>query len=199
MKKKFLVTVSLTAAIILSIFASQFSAFSKECELIRKNTLRLHIIAASDTEEDQNLKLMVRDRILDEWGGIFLNSGSAEETIEIAKENIEGFLATANSVLEENGKSCKLSCEIVNMFFENRIYGDVTMPAGRYNAVRIIIGEGKGENWWCVLFPPLCISSCTEKIKDEDMLDPVRGDSKSLKAKLWVVEAFQYIKEKILG
>ena len=197
--KEFLFKSSLIFALIFSIFLSSFSAFARDCEEIRQNTLRLHVLAASDSEEDQNLKLMARDKILEESGELFLSAKSSEECKKIAEENMERFLSLARNVIEENGYDYKASGEVVEMFFSNRTYDDVTLPAGRYTALRIIIGEGKGKNWWCVLFPPLCIPSCTKTEESTELLSPVTGGDAEIQVKLWIVEVFERIKEIFIG
>lgn len=193
--KENLLKTSLCLSLLVSIFLSNFSAFARDCEEIRESTLRLHILASSDSEEDQRLKLLVRDEILKTTGELFLSSKDKNESIKKAQENMDSVLDVARSVLRENGCNYTVSGEIVEMFFENRSYGDITLPAGRYNALRIIIGEGKGKNWWCVLFPPLCIPSATKT--DSELLEPVRGEGRDIKVRLWIVEFIEEIKEKV--
>ncbi len=134
---------------LLAVTIDSFSAFQSE------DVLRLHILANSDREEDQLLKLAVRDRILSETGSLFLTAENAADARTAAVENREAVETAARTVLREQGSSAPVRAEVVRMFFDTRVYDGFTMPAGWYDAVRVIIGEGKGHNWWCVLYPPL--------------------------------------------
>ena len=151
---------------LLAVTIDSFSAFQKECAQIREDVLRLHILANSDREEDQLLKLAVRDRILSETGSLFLTAENAADARTAAVENREAVETAARTVLREQGSSAPVRAEVVRMFFDTRVYDGFTMPAGWYDAVRVIIGEGKGHNWWCVLYPPLCVSAA-EKLPEE--------------------------------
>jgi stage II sporulation protein R len=125
--------------------------------------LRLHIIANSDSEDDQRIKMDVRDAVLLATEKGIESCGSEEEAEEYISENLEIIVETANAVLEENGVDYRAHAEIGTYHFPDRTYQDVTYPEGDYRALRIILGEGEGKNWWCVMFPPLCISEITEE------------------------------------
>ena len=117
--------------------------------------VRLHILANSDSKEDQALKLKVRDEILGFADGRNADRASLAETV---KKNKKDFLKIARRTVRENGYDYKVTAETGVFDFPARMYGDSYFPQGRYNALRIIIGNGKGHNWWCVMYPPLCFT-----------------------------------------
>jgi stage II sporulation protein R len=129
---------------------------------IESNVLRLHIIANSDSEQDQSLKLMVRDGILSGYSEIFENSDGIDEIVKTAKEHLSEIEKTAEKIIRENGFFYDVSCEVVKMDFDKKDYENFTMPKGFYNALRIKIGSAEGKNWWCVMYPPLCVPATTE-------------------------------------
>lgn len=118
---------------------------------------RLHVIANSNTARDQEVKLMVRDALLAESFEGMEACHNKEEAHAYAQAHLEELTQTANRVLKEQGMPYRAQVLVGEADFPEKTYGDVTYPAGRYDALRVILGEGKGENWWCVLFPPLCI------------------------------------------
>jgi len=124
---------------------------------IYENTVRLHVLANSDSERDQALKLLVRDALLDTVND-FKASGKEEalEKIEEQKENLENI---AKTVIVNNGESYDVKIEIGREMYPTKHYEDFSLPAGEYTSVRVIIGKGEGQNWWCVLYPPLCTNS----------------------------------------
>lgn len=131
--------------------------FDNSCRELREGVLRLHIRANSDEADDQSVKLKVRDALLEAAGEMFSDDtelASAEHTAEI---NISELSAVANCVLIENGFDYNASVSIGDEYFENRKYKDFTLPAGSYRSLIVKLGEGKGENWWCVVFPAVCI------------------------------------------
>lgn len=124
---------------------------------VKTDTLRLHIIANSDSDFDQELKLRVRDRVLEYTGRLFAEASGKTEAEALAKYSANDIKAAAEEVIAESGANYSVSVEITNMWFETRSYDGFTLPAGDYDAVRIIIGAGEGHNWWCVMYPPLCL------------------------------------------
>ena len=155
------IDIALLIGFVIAIVAGNFSAFANNCDDIRSSVVRLHILANSDSEEDQQLKLMVRDRLLSSADEIFGNADS----IEIAEANVDANLRKIEEismeVIDENGSDYEVRAELTNMYFTTRVYDNITMPAGYYDALRITIGEAKGRNWWCVLYPPLCLPAAT--------------------------------------
>ena len=156
MKKIKLIEISLFAGLLIAIVFS-VTGFASTCEEIRGDVLRLHVIANSDSQEDQQLKLKVRDAVLKAGKNIFDGSvtrENAEEKIRAEEETLE---VVAKKVIEENGFNYDVEITVTEEYFNTRTYENVTLPAGKYMAVRVLIGESVGKNWWCVMFPPLCI------------------------------------------
>ena len=118
--------------------------------------IRFHIKANSDEKEDQALKLRIRDELLKEMGAKFEKSNSIEETREIVEDNIDNIKYITEAMIKEEGKDFPVDVSLENRNFPTRKYGDITFPSGEYETLQITIGEGKGKNWWCVMFPPLC-------------------------------------------
>lgn len=162
--RRIVLTVAL--AFLLGIFLDSFSVFHRECAQVRQEVLRLHVLANSDSPEDQALKLRVRDRILAETGDAFDRADSLSDARETAARSLSAVERAARAALDEAGSGEPVRAEVVRMFFDTRVYDGFTMPAGWYDALRVVIGEGKGHNWWCVLYPPLCISAA-EKLPEE--------------------------------
>jgi len=144
-----------------AVMLSSLTGFAAECDELRSEMLRLHILASSDSEEDQALKYELRDRILAESEALFSEKDYLEAR-EYAKEHLIELEAIACEVLRENGRSDNVDVSLVNMYFGTRIYDETLVAAGWYDAVRITIGEGNGQNWWCVMFPPMCLPAVAE-------------------------------------
>ncbi len=145
-----------------SVFCAGFCGFAEDCGHISDTVFRLHILANSDSEQDQALKLKVRDAVLAETAYLFEDCTSAEESAAMAEAHLDEIKSAAEQVLKENGSDCAVRCEVTEMDFDKRVYGNISMPAGRYSALRITIGEAAGKNWWCVMFPPLCLPAVTD-------------------------------------
>lgn len=152
---------SLLLGMAVSVFCAGFCGFSESYGDITDTVFRLHILANSDSEADQSLKLKVRDAVLEETAYIFEGKSSAEESAEAAESRLDEIKSTAERVIRENGYDYGVECEVTDMDFDTRVYDSITMPAGHYKALRITIGEAKGKNWWCVMFPPLCLPAVT--------------------------------------
>ena len=127
---------------------------------------RLHIIANSDSARDQEVKLKVRDEVLNKTGEGLAACESEKEAEKYVAAHIEEIVGCANDVLKENGMDYTAKAEVGVFEFPDRVYGDVTYPAGDYYALRLILGEGEGQNWWCVMFPPLCIVNVEEETEN---------------------------------
>lgn len=156
------------AVLALSVMLSSFLAYADNTkEDISETVLRLHVIANSDSAADQALKLKVRDRILAESGEIFKETQSRKEAVSKAKEYSSVITAAARDEILKNGCDYDVRIETGNFSFPQKRYGQIFLPAGNYDAVRVIIGSGEGENWWCVMFPPLCFTQGTVKLSEE--------------------------------
>ena len=166
-------TLTLIFALIFSMLFSSVNSFAQQCDTVREETFRLHIIANSDSEIDQANKLLVRDAVLAEYSEMLCGKTAEQAALfaDFLKAEIE---LTAEKTLLAAGCSGKVKAEVTDMYFDTRTYQDgVTLPAGNYTALRLIIGEGKGQNWWCVMYPPLCIPACmgeqAQKVTDDIM------------------------------
>ena len=150
------------AAFVLTVIYSMIP-FQAACGELSGDVLRLHILANSDSAEDQALKLRVRDRILKCSQSLFEQAQSKEEAAALAAAELHTLADAASAEIADNGYSYRVRAELVRMPFDTRHYEDYTLPSGTYDALRITIGEGKGHNWWCVMFPSICVSSsCAE-------------------------------------
>lgn len=123
---------------------------------IANSVFRLHVLANSDSKEDQDLKYKVRDNLLSYMNSICSNCKSKQEAIRLVEENKDTFKEIAVNTIQEQGYSYSVNINIGNFEFPTKNYGDISLPAGYYDALRVEIGEAKGQNWWCVMFPPLC-------------------------------------------
>lgn len=181
---------------------SYIAPFIETSENISDQVFRLHILANSDSAEDQQLKLKVRDEILKKGGKVFASSNSLEETIELCKNNIALFQQTAEQCLQDNGSDYDVKVYVDKEYFNTREYDEITLPSGIYNALKIEIGQGKGHNWWCVMFPAICLSSVTDdelnKYLSEDEQKLVNSDSK-YEVRFKIVEIYEKVKSKIIS
>lgn len=159
MKKNIILFGGLILAVIISNIGS-FISDGQALDELRGSVLRLHILAESDSEYDQNLKLKVRDRLLE--SDIFSGADSLKHAEKLAEEKIPEIIEIAEQTLRENGCDVPVTAELTDMDFDERVYGNITMPAGNYRALRIKIGTAQGHNWWCVMYPPLCIPAACE-------------------------------------
>lgn len=146
--------------LIITILASSlsgFSVFSTQCGDIRGRVLRLHILANSDSASDQQLKLNVRDRILGQSSDLFKEAKTKAQAEKNIRVKLPEVAKIAQNEITREGYRYKVSAKLVHMYFTTRAYGNIVLPAGDYDAVRVTIGAAKGHNWWCVLFPSLCV------------------------------------------
>lgn len=153
-----------------------------EYDDVKDVLIRFHVIANSDTEEDQNLKLKLRDKVIEYYYPLLNNSKSIEESRKIILDNKSKVEELARDFIKENGYSYSITSELSHENFPEKQYGNIVLPQGNYEAYRIIIGNGEGHNWWCVMFPPLCFIDVTKGEVEEDEskkeLDEVITESK---------------------
>lgn len=173
-------------------------------EDLQSNLVRLHIIANSDSNEDQAVKLKVRDVVLAETEKE-LEINTKEEIVK----NLDKFEKIANEVLAENGFPYTAHAVYGKFDFPKKEYKNITLPAGEYYGVRLILGEGEGHNWWCVMYPPLCVADDSsmemdgksqELLKqslDEETYEVVTGEKSDITVKFKAVELIQELKQKI--
>ncbi len=202
----------LIASVFLGLFISVAFAIStkvyadKIMSDLTSEVFRFHVIANSNSYLDQALKLKVRNSILDKYKYMLTSSDSKEETVTFFAEHIEDIEKTAAKVIAEEGYDYSVKAEIAKSIFPIKKYGDVTLPAGKYDCLKINIGKAQGHNWWCVMFPPLCyVDGTYEEIEekkyskcfDSETYDVILGNSKKakpqVKIKLKIVEMWQGI------
>lgn len=125
-------------------------------ENIYSSVVRLHVLPASDSAADQNGKIAVRDAILEKYGALFDSAASADEARALIAAHLDGIEQTANRTLKENGVAATAEATLCEEYFDARRYGEITLPAGYYTSLTVTVGEGEGQNWWCMLYPALC-------------------------------------------
>jgi stage II sporulation protein R len=136
---------------------------------LAKEVIRLHVLANSDEPHDQALKLKVRDGVLAAFKDELSESGSIEETRQFIGSHINEIAKVSEDIIKVNGYGYSVSASLSRDFFPTKTYGDITFLPGEYEALRIVIGEGSGQNWWCVMFPPLCFVDVTKgKVPEKD-------------------------------
>ena len=186
---------SLSMGLVLAVIFS-LVPFKAQCEDISNELFRLHILANSDSEEDQELKLMVRNKILEYTNTLYENSNSKSDTINITKKNLSNILSVAQNEVYKRGYNYTVTGEVTKMYFNTRTYGDATIPSGMYDALRIKIGKAEGHNWWCVMYPSFCIGEIIS-LKDTNLTEEEQNliyDNSEIKVKFKVVEWFEKIK-----
>lgn len=187
------ISVVISCVIILTCLVSM-SKFNVSCQKIRNDVLRLHVIANSDSEDDQSLKLKVRDRILSETGDLFLASTSYEEAVELTNKILPQIIGVAEDEIRLNGFDYTVRAKLDYIDFDTRHYDGYTLPAGEYLALNVTIGEGKGRNWWCVMFPSICLSpslDLDDKLSDDE-IDLIKG-YENYKVKFKLVEWYEKV------
>lgn len=189
--------------LLIYIFISAFSYANAVCVNISNNIFRLHVIANSDSDIDQNLKYIVRDKVLEYINIISSEVSSKEEIVSLVNNNLFNIQNIAQQAVYDNGFNYNVNIQIGNFAFPTKKYGDITLPPGYYDALRIEIGEAKGQNWWCVMFPPLCFVDITsgivpdeskefmkENLSDEEY-SLISENSNDIKIKFKLVEVLQ--------
>ena len=173
---------------------------------ISDSVFRLHIIANSDSKEDQDLKLLVRDNVLKYMKEISTDVSSKEEVISLMEDHLDDFKSIAISTIKENGFDYDVNLRIGKFDFPTKTYGDISLPSGMYDALRIEIGNASGQNWWCVMFPTLCFVDVSSGALDNDSkavlegslndegFDLVSENSSKSKFKFKLVEFFEDIR-----
>ena len=196
MKKTILrIEISVLIALVLCCVIN-VNAFSKQCDSIREKMLRMHVIANSDSVEDQELKLKVRDAVLKEGKELFDGSITSKDAEKILVPHIEELEKVALETIKKEGFDYKVKITVEEEYFKTRTYDNsVTLPAGYYTAVKVVIGEGQGQNWWCVMFPPMCLPAANAECELSDVLNDDETDivtnSEKYKFKFKIVEILE--------
>ena len=180
---------------------------------LSKNIVRLHVVANSDSKADQALKLKVRDGIIDFMKTKLADSKDINETRKIINANLKNIEKMSKDIIKKNKSNYSIKASLGNYDFPTKTYGDIALPAGEYQALRVVIGDGAGANWWCVLFPPLCFVDAThgaipDSVKQElksslteeqfDLITAVDNDDDiPIKIKFKLVEFFEGTKIKV--
>lgn len=200
-KRYFILLFVLSLFLILSAY-SYVSAISSN---LSNSVFRLHVIANSDTKEDQDLKYKVRDGLIEYMKTLTSSNNTKEEVIKIASEHKEDFKNIAKKIVVDNGYDYEINIEIGNFSFPTKTYGDISFPSGFYDALKVEIGNSKGQNWWCVMFPPLCFVDVNsgvvpdeskenlEENLSEEEYNLISNDSDITNFKFKIVELFENI------
>ena len=202
--KRFLVLIILFS---IYVFICAFSYVNAVSANISSSVFRLHVIANSDSAEDQNLKYLVRDALIDYMNSVSKNSNSKDEAISIAYQHKSDFYKIAKKIINDTGYDYNVNISIGNFTFPTKNYGDISLPAGYYDALKVEIGNASGQNWWCVMFPPLCFVDISTGIVPEDSKETIKdslhteeynlinnAQTADVKFKFKLLEFFQNIK-----
>ena len=142
------------------------SWLDREQRVLSDSLIRLHVIANSDSREDQVLKLEVRDRVLEQAEALCPQGASLEESRAALEGHLTQLASAGQAVVEERGYSYPVTAQLTDCWFPTKEYEDFSLPAGNYTALRVTIGEGRGQNWWCVAFPPLCLGAASQTVEE---------------------------------
>ena len=176
--------------------------FQAACADISGEVFRLHILANSDSEADQALKLKVRDSVLAYSEALFAQAKTKEEAESLTVRHLQALAQVAADAVRDNGYPYPVQAEIGKMFFTTRRYEKYTLPSGMYDALRLTIGEGRGHNWWCVMFPSLCVSMDGEgerRTKETLGEEEYRVVSGEKEYKFFIVELFDRLRGMVTG
>lgn len=198
MKRKFIVfsVIFLCSVILVSAVTPAITM----SESISTKVFRLHILANSDSESDQALKMKVKDKVISFSSDLYDGCKNVQDAIKVSQDNVSNFKQTAQKVIAFYGYDYDAKVYVTKDYFPTRKYDNFTLPAGEYDCLKIIIGEGKGHNWWCVIFPEVCVSAYSEKGDkfDSYLTEEERKmiESKGYAVRFKAVEIYEKIKSK---
>ena len=169
--------------------------------------LRLHVIANSDTDEDQALKLRVRDRVIQTAQGFLTDVSNVNDAQDIVLQHIPELRAAAQDEVRRAGYDYSVNARVTNMYFPTRDYDTFSLPAGNYDAFRVEIGAAAGRNWWCVLFPPLCVTAAEAEVEEtaeeagltEEEIALIFSGEPVYRYRFKAIEWIEQLKNKIFG
>lgn len=187
---------ALLAGLILSLLITIGADFAAGCAAVRGQVLRLHILAETDSAADQQNKLAVRDALLAQSGETFAAAQSLEEALAATNGQLEALRQTAEQTLRARGCGAAVRVELCEESFSTRTYEAGTLPAGRYHALRVTIGEGRGQNWWCVMYPPLCIPTAAAPTPAQQQVEAL-DDRTGYQMGFALVELWETLAQKI--
>ncbi len=170
-KKYFIIFILLFLYVMLYSFSYANNVVSD----LSNSLFRLHVIANSNSKEDQNLKYLVRDELISYMNTLCSNVSSKEQAIAIANEHLDDFQKIANEVISKNGFNYSAKVQIGNFAFPTKTYGDISLPAGYYDALKVELGKAEGKNWWCVMFPSLCFVDINNGIVPEESKEELQS------------------------
>ena len=170
-KKYFIIFILLFLYVMLYSFSYANNVVSD----LSNSLFRLHVIANSNSKEDQNLKYLVRDELISYMNTLCSNVSSKEQAIAIANEHLDDFQKVANEVISKNGFNYSAKVQIGNFAFPTKTYGDISLPAGYYDALKVELGKAEGKNWWCVMFPSLCFVDINNGIVPEESKEELQA------------------------
>lgn len=193
----------------LALLCGVLCALALGCWLDREQTqladrvIRLHVIANSDSQEDQALKLEVRDQVLARAEVLYPQGADRETAEKILTAHLAELAAAGRQVVESRGYDYPVSAQLTQCWFPTREYDEFALPAGDYTALRVVIGQGKGQNWWCVAFPPLCLGAATETVEEaaqagrftDRQAALITGDTQGYVLKFKAIELWEELKE----
>lgn len=200
-RKRRLLGRALVCGFVLAALCS-FFPFAAACGQLPRDVVRLHVVANSNEAEDQAVKLLVRDAVLEEAARWYQGAGSMEEASSQLCTHLQSIAGAARQVLGEQGVGYSATAQMTEMYFPTRDYGDFRLPAGRYRTLRVTLGEGAGKNWWCVVFPSLCLPAATQ---EEALLTLPEGErqvvegGQDVQVKLKAVELWESLREWLRG
>ena len=200
-RKRRLLGRALVCGFVLAALCS-FFPFAAACGQLPRDVVRLHVVANSNGAEDQAVKLLVRDAVLEEAARWYQGAGSMEEASSQLCTHLQSIAGAARQVLGEQGVGYSATAQMTEMYFPTRDYGDFRLPAGRYRTLRVTLGEGAGKNWWCVVFPSLCLPAATQ---EEALLTLPEGErqvvegGRDVQVKLKAVERWETLREGLRG
>ena len=195
--KRTVFNISLALGLVSAILISM-SPFAVACNDMYENIVRIRVIANSDSEADQEVKLLVRDTLLASSKELFTLCRSEEEAVTAARQSLPLFEEEAEALLKNNGFDYGAKAEVRREFFPTRQYEAFTLPAGEYDTLVVTLGDGAGENWWCVMFPQVCVGACSGKLTDtiaENSAEYAKNADKYV-LKFKVAEIFSRVRKK---
>ena len=176
---------------------------NREQSTLADSVIRLHVLANSDEQADQQLKLLVRDRVLVEAEGLYQPGDDVQTAYGRLEEALPRLAEAGQQVVQEQGYDYPVTADLTRSWFPTKHYTDVALPAGNYTALRIVIGEGGGQNWWCVVFPPLCLGSVSEQVDEaaqaglftDEQVSLITGESGGYVVKFKAIELWEEFKK----
>lgn len=178
-----------------------YASFFFGCSALRRDVVRLHVLAHSDAQADQAVKLQVRDALLACGSALFSGDATPDTAAAMLRQERAALEETANRVLASQGMPYRARLTLTREFFTTRSYGSLTLPAGQYLAVKVVLGAGEGHNWWCVMFPPLCLPAAQTQVPAETQFSAAEAAvlhaDADCEIRLKIVELFESWKEKV--